>query len=199
MVTVQPQLAARTQQETTMHPSTSYHLGQAASLTGTSKPNARTNHASRLSPGHLTTILARRVRAALGTPAGARRHSRGKHQRPRHDQPASAGPRPLHPTSISGPRPRTTTAHPTSQEIVMNPNHRTRRLSVTVAGLATAAALALPAAQGTATAATLTPPPPPGIATAQPAQTGLTAADLEDIAKVKRDLFWTLAKRSPRR
>jgi hypothetical protein len=81
----------------------------------------------------------------------------------------------------------------------MNPNHRTRRLSVTVAGLATAAALALPAAQGTATAATLTPPPPPGIATAQPAQTGLTAADLEDIAKVKRDLFWTLAKRSPRR
>jgi hypothetical protein len=80
----------------------------------------------------------------------------------------------------------------------MNPNHRTRRLSITVAGLA-AAALALPAGQGTATAATLTPPPTPAIATAQPTQTGLTAADLQDIAKVKRDLFWTLAKRSPRR
>jgi len=80
----------------------------------------------------------------------------------------------------------------------MNPSHRTRRLSITLAGLA-AAALALPAAQGTATAATLMPPPTPSIATAQPTQTGLTAADLEDIAKVKRDLFWRLAERSAKR
>ena len=75
----------------------------------------------------------------------------------------------------------------------MNPSHRTRRLSITLAGLA-AAALALPAGQGTATAATLMPPPTPSIA-AQPTQTGLTVADLEDIAKVKRDLFLRLAER----
>jgi hypothetical protein len=81
----------------------------------------------------------------------------------------------------------------------MNPNHRTRRLSVTLAGLAATAALALPAGQGTATAATLMPPPTPAMTTAQPTQTGLTVADLQDIAKVKRDLFWTLAKRSPTR
>ena len=79
----------------------------------------------------------------------------------------------------------------------MNPTHRTRRLSVTLAGLA--AALALPAGQGTATAATLTPPPTPATATVQQTQTGMTVADLHDIAKVKRDLFWTLAKHSPRR
>ena len=77
----------------------------------------------------------------------------------------------------------------------MNPNHRTRCLSIALAGFA-AAALALPAGQGTATAATLMPPPTPSIATAQPTQTGLTVADLEDIAKVKRDLFWRLAERS---
>ena len=81
----------------------------------------------------------------------------------------------------------------------MNPNHRTRRMSITLAGLAAAAALALPASQGTATAATLMPPPTPSMTTAQPTQTGLTTADLEDIAKVKRDLFLTLAKRSTRR
>ena len=81
----------------------------------------------------------------------------------------------------------------------MNPSHRTRRLSITLAGLAAAAALALPADQGTATAATLMPPPTPSIATAQPTQTGLTVADLEDIAKVKRDLFWRLAERSAKR
>lgn len=80
----------------------------------------------------------------------------------------------------------------------MNPDHRTRRLSITLAGLA-AAALALPAAQGTATAATLMPPPTPSIAKAQPTQTGLTVADLEDIAKVKRDLFLRLAERSATR
>ena len=80
----------------------------------------------------------------------------------------------------------------------MNPSHRTRRLSITLAGLA-AAALALPAGQGTATAATLMPPPTPSIATAQPTQTGLTVADLEDIAKVKRDLFLRLAERSATR
>ena len=39
----------------------------------------------------------------------------------------------------------------------MNPTRRTRRLSVTLAGLA-AAALALPAGQGTATAASHRPP-----------------------------------------
>ena len=38
----------------------------------------------------------------------------------------------------------------------MNPIHRTRRLSITLAGLA-AAALALPARQGTATAASHRP------------------------------------------
>jgi hypothetical protein len=81
----------------------------------------------------------------------------------------------------------------------MNPSHRTRRFSVTLAGLAAAAALALTAGQGTAAAATLMPPPTPAMTTAQPTQTGLTAADLQDIAKVKRDLFWTLAKRPPRR
>ena len=80
----------------------------------------------------------------------------------------------------------------------MNPDHRTRRLSITLAGLA-AAALALPAAQGTATAATPMPPPTPSIAKAQPTQTGLTVADLEDIAKVKRDLFLRLAERSATR
>ena len=80
----------------------------------------------------------------------------------------------------------------------MNPNHRTRCLSITLAGLA-AAALALPAGQGTATASTLMPPPTPSIATAQPTQTGLTVADLEDIAKVKRDLFLRLAERSTTR
>jgi hypothetical protein len=80
----------------------------------------------------------------------------------------------------------------------MNPIHRTRRISVTLAGLA-AAALALPACQGTATAVTFTPPPTPAMTTVQQTPTGPTLADLQDIAKVKRDLFWTLAKRSPAR
>jgi len=79
----------------------------------------------------------------------------------------------------------------------MNPTHRTRRLSITLAGLA-AATLALPAGQGTATAATFMPPPTPATATAQPTPTGLTIADLHDLAKVKRDLFLRLAERSPR-
>jgi hypothetical protein len=80
----------------------------------------------------------------------------------------------------------------------MNPNHRTRRLYPTLAGLA-AAALTLPACQGAATAATLTPPPTPAMATVQQTPIGPTLADLQDIAKVKRDLFWRLAERSPRR
>jgi hypothetical protein len=77
----------------------------------------------------------------------------------------------------------------------MNPTHRTRRLPVALAGLA-AAALALPAAHGTATAATFTPPPMPAVTTVQQARTGLTVADLHDIAKVKRDLFWRLAQQA---
>jgi len=77
----------------------------------------------------------------------------------------------------------------------MNPIHRTRRLSVALAGLA-AAALALPATQGTATAASLRPPPQ---AIVQQTQNGLTFADLQDLANVKRDLFWRLAERSQTR
>jgi hypothetical protein len=76
----------------------------------------------------------------------------------------------------------------------MNPAHRTRRLSVTLAGLA-AAALALPACQGTATAASLRPPPQ---AMVQPTQNGLTITDLKDLTKRKRDLFQRLLERSPR-
>ena len=74
----------------------------------------------------------------------------------------------------------------------MNPIHRTRRLSVALTGLA-AAALALPAFQNTATAATLRPPPQ---ATVQQTQNGLTFTDLQDLAKVKRDLFQRLAQQA---
>jgi hypothetical protein len=77
----------------------------------------------------------------------------------------------------------------------MNPNHRTRRLSITLAGLA-AAALALPACQGTATA---TSHHPAAHATAQQTQNGLTVTDLKDLAKRKRDLFQRLAQQAPRR
>jgi hypothetical protein len=101
-------------------------------------------------------------------------------------------------TARQRPAPADNCRYPTSQEVIMNPTHRTRRLSVTLAGLA-AAAMALPAGQGAATAVTLTPPPTPAMATVQHTPTGPTLADLQEIAKVKRDLFWTLAKRSPTR
>jgi hypothetical protein len=117
----------------------------------------------------------------------------------------SAGPRPGTPpglilspaprcqaSPLSGPRPRTAATYPTSQEVVMNPIHRTRRLSVALAGLA-AAALALPATQGTATAASLRPPPQ---AIVQQTQNGLTFADLQDLANVKRDLFQRIAQQT---
>jgi hypothetical protein len=77
----------------------------------------------------------------------------------------------------------------------MNPIHRTRRLSVTLAGLA-AAALALPAGQGTATAASHRPHHHATQAVMRQSQTGMTVADLQDIAKVKRDLFWRLAQQT---
>ncbi len=69
----------------------------------------------------------------------------------------------------------------------MNPTHRTRRLSITLAGL-TAAALALPACQSTATAASHRPHHHAAQATAQPAPNGLTFTDLQDLANVKRNL-----------
>jgi hypothetical protein len=75
----QPQLAARTQQETTMNPTTACELGRARladwhlqaerDRIARAARSARKNHASHLSPGHLTTILARRVHAALGIPS----------------------------------------------------------------------------------------------------------------------------------
>ena len=64
----------------------------------------------------------------------------------------------------------------------MNPTHRTRRLTITLAALA-AAALALPACQNTATAADHRPHP------IVQTQNGLTATDLQDLANIKRDLF----------
>jgi hypothetical protein len=72
----------------------------------------------------------------------------------------------------------------------MNPTHRTHRLSVTLAGLA-AAALALPACQGTATAAAHSSHHHHHAAPVMAQQThnGLTFADLQDLANVKRDLF----------
>jgi hypothetical protein len=70
----------------------------------------------------------------------------------------------------------------------MNPAHRTRRLSVTLAAVA-AAALALPACQGTATAASHHHA---AHATVQPTQNGLTVTDLKDLAKLKRNLFQRL-------
>jgi len=69
----------------------------------------------------------------------------------------------------------------------MNPTHRTRRLSLTLAGLA-AAALTLPACQSTATAATHGPHHA-AQAMVRQTQTGLTFADLQDLANAKRDLF----------
>jgi hypothetical protein len=71
----------------------------------------------------------------------------------------------------------------------MNPTHRTHRLPVTLAGLA-AAALALPACQNTATAASPRPHQQHAAhAMAQRAHNGLTVTDLQDLAKIKRDLF----------
>jgi predicted secreted Zn-dependent protease len=77
----------------------------------------------------------------------------------------------------------------------MNPSHRTRHLSLTLAGLAAAAA-ALPGGQGTATAASHGPHQHAAQAIVQQTQTGLTVADLQEIAKVKRDLFWRLAQQT---
>jgi RNA polymerase-interacting CarD/CdnL/TRCF family regulator len=77
----------------------------------------------------------------------------------------------------------------------MNPIHRTRRLSLTLAGLA-AAALALPACQGTATAASHKPHHHVAQAMVQPTQNGLTFTDLQDLAKVKRDLFQRMAQQT---
>jgi hypothetical protein len=71
----------------------------------------------------------------------------------------------------------------------MNPTHRTRRLPLTLAGLA-AAALALPACQNTATAAShRSHHQHAAHAIAQRAHNGLTVTDLHDLAKIKRDLF----------
>jgi hypothetical protein len=70
----------------------------------------------------------------------------------------------------------------------MNPTHRTRRLSVTLAGLA-AAALALPACQNTATAASHRPHHHAVQAAGQQTQTGLTFTDLKDLTNIKRSLF----------
>jgi hypothetical protein len=78
----------------------------------------------------------------------------------------------------------------------MNPTHTTRRLSVTVAGLA-AAALALPACQGAATAASHRHHHAAHVMVQQ-AQNGMTVG-LQDLANIKRDLFQRLAERPPRR
>jgi hypothetical protein len=83
----------------------------------------------------------------------------------------------------------------TSQEVVMNPIHRTHRLSVTLAGLA-AAALALPACQSTAAVASHRPPPDAAQAIVQQTQNGITPADLQDLANMKRDLFQRLAQQT---
>jgi hypothetical protein len=81
----------------------------------------------------------------------------------------------------------------------MNPTHRTHRMPVTLAGLA-AAVLALPACQSTATTASHKPHHHPAAhVTVPPTQNGLTFADLQDLAKVKRDLFRGVAEHSPRR
>ena len=70
----------------------------------------------------------------------------------------------------------------------MNPTHRTRRLSVTLAALA-AAVLALPAGQGTATAASHRHHHHAAQATVQRTQPGLTFTDLQDLANAKRGVF----------
>ena len=68
----------------------------------------------------------------------------------------------------------------------MNPTHR---LPVALAGLA-AAALALPACQNTATATSHRPHQRHAAhAIAQQAHNGLTITDLQDLAKINRDLF----------
>jgi hypothetical protein len=77
----------------------------------------------------------------------------------------------------------------------MNHNHGIPRLSVMLAGLA-AAALALPACQGTATAADHRPRHHQAQVMEQQMQNGLTFADLQDLAKVKRDIFRRLAERA---
>jgi hypothetical protein len=78
----------------------------------------------------------------------------------------------------------------------MNPSHRAHRLAVTLAGLA-AAALVLPACQGTATAASHRPHHHHAAqAMAQHTQTGLTFADLHDLANVKRDLSRRMAQQA---
>ena len=76
----------------------------------------------------------------------------------------------------------------------MNPTHRTHRLSLTLAGLA--AALALPACQSTAAAASHRPLHHAAQAMAPQAQTGLTVADLRDLANLKRDLFQRTAQQA---
>jgi hypothetical protein len=81
----------------------------------------------------------------------------------------------------------------------MNPTHWTRRLLLTLAGLA-AADLALPACQVAATAASHRPHHHHATqAMVQQTQTGLTVADLKDLANVKRDRSQRLAERSQRR
>jgi hypothetical protein len=60
------------------------------------------------------------------------------------------------------------------------------QLIALVLGGAAVATLVLPACQSTATAASHRPPPQ---AMAQQTQTGLTFADLQDLANAKRDLF----------
>src|SRR5262245_9827589 len=79
----------------------------------------------------------------------------------------------------------------------MNPIYRTHRLSLTLAGLA-AASLALSACQGPATTASYRPQHHATPAMAQHSQNGLTLTDLQDLAKVKRDLFRT-RRRPPSR
>jgi hypothetical protein len=76
----------------------------------------------------------------------------------------------------------------------MNHIHNTRRLCVTLAGLA-AAVLALPACQGTPTAASHRPHHHT-LATVQQTQNGLTVTDLKDLAKMKRDLFQRLPQQT---
>lgn len=76
----------------------------------------------------------------------------------------------------------------------MNHIHGTRRLSITLAGLA-AAALALPACQATATA--MPQHHHATHATVQPTENGLTIRDLKDLANVKRAIFRRIAPQAP--
>jgi hypothetical protein len=77
----------------------------------------------------------------------------------------------------------------------MNPTHRTHRVSIVLAGVA-AAALALPTCQGTASAASHRPHHHAAQTMAQQPQTGLTVADLQDLANVKRDLYQRMAQQA---